>query len=92
MSANTPANAVQVGGTHYKTKAIQPWDYIARNGIGYLEGCAIKYLSRWQDKGGLADLQKARHYIDKLIELEEDQLAKNSAIKSDSTPRPADGR
>jgi hypothetical protein len=64
------ANATQVAGNHYKTKPIQPWDYIARNNIGYLEGCAIKYLSRWRDKGGVDDLRKARHYIDKLIELE----------------------
>lgn len=64
------ANETQVAGRHYKDKAIQPWDYIARNGIGYLEGCAIKYLTRWRDKGGVQDLLKARHYIDKLIELE----------------------
>lgn len=65
------ANDRQEGGNHYRNKAIQPWDYIAGNGIGYLEGCAIKYLSRWREKGGVADLRKARHYIDKLIEMEE---------------------
>ena len=64
------ANETQVGGSHYKALAIQPWDYIAGNGIGYLEGCAIKYLSRWRDKGGVDDLRKAQHYIEKLIELE----------------------
>lgn len=63
------ANDRQEGGDHYRNKAIQPWDYIASNNIGYLEGCAIKYLSRWQEKGGVADLRKARHYVDKLIEL-----------------------
>lgn len=65
-----PANAIQHGGTHYKGKPIEPWDYIAANGIGFFEGNAIKYLSRWRDKGGIEDLKKARHYIDKLIELE----------------------
>ena len=64
------ANDTQVGGTHYKSKAIQPWDYIASNSIGYLEGNVIKYVSRWKDKGGVADLEKARHYLDKLIELQ----------------------
>lgn len=63
------ANDRQVGGAHYQ-KAIQPWDYIAANGIGYFEGNVIKYVSRWRDKGGVADLEKARHYLDKLIELE----------------------
>ena len=65
------ANDIQVAGTHYKQLKIQPWDYIAMNGIGYLDGCAIKYLTRWKDKGGVDDLRKARHYIDKLIELQE---------------------
>jgi hypothetical protein len=63
-------NAIQHGGTHYKVQAIQPWDYIVANQIGFLEGNAIKYLTRWKDKGGIEDLLKARHYIDKLIETE----------------------
>jgi hypothetical protein len=37
---------------------------------GFMQGSAIKYLARWKDKGGVEDLRKARHYIDKLIELE----------------------
>jgi hypothetical protein len=62
------ANAVQVGGDHYKGKAIQPWDYIIGNNLGYLEGNIIKYVSRWKDKNGLQDLKKAQHYLQKLIE------------------------
>ncbi len=68
-------NNRQIDGTHYKKHAIQPWDFIHRNGIGYLEGCAIKYLVRWRDKGGIADLQKAQHYIEKLIEEEKSGTA-----------------
>lgn len=64
------ANSLQHGGTHYKGKVIEPWDYIVANGIGFLDGNAIKYLTRWRDKGGVEDLKKARHYIDKLIEVE----------------------
>lgn len=60
----------QVGGDHYRSKAIQPAEYIHANGIGYFEGNVIKYVSRWRDKGGIADLEKARHYIAILIELE----------------------
>jgi hypothetical protein len=63
------ANDVQVAGTHYKSKAIQPWDYIVANNLGYLEGNIVKYVSRWKDKGGIDDLKKARHYLDKLIEV-----------------------
>jgi hypothetical protein len=65
------ANDVQVAGTHYKNKSIQPWDYIVDNNLGYLEGNIVKYVSRWKDKGGLDDLKKARHYLDKLIEVQD---------------------
>lgn len=61
----------QVGGDHYKGMAIQPVEYIHANGIGFMEGCAIKYLSRWRAKGGVQDLKKARHFIDMLIQLEQ---------------------
>jgi Protein of unknwon function (DUF3310) len=64
------ANAKQVSGKHYKEKTIQPWDYIYANNLGYFEGNCVKYVSRWRDKGGIADLQKAIHYLEKLIELE----------------------
>ena len=64
----TSANQTQVAGNHYKNKAIQPWDYIVSNNIGYLEGNVIKYVSRWRDKGGVDDLKKAQHYLTKLIE------------------------
>ena len=69
MTADSALNA-QVGGDHYKKLAIQPVEYIHANGIGYFEGNVIKYVTRWRDKGGIADLLKARHYIDMLIELE----------------------
>lgn len=63
------ANSIQIGGEHYKTMAIQPWDYIAVNNIGYFEGCVIEYVSRHQDKGGIEDLRKAMHCLEKLIEV-----------------------
>jgi len=65
------ANGKQVSGNHYKEKEIQPWDYIYANNLGYFEGNCVKYVSRWRDKGGVADLRKAIHYLEKLIELEE---------------------
>lgn len=64
------ANEIQVAGSHYKTKSIQPWDYIAANELGYFEGNIVKYVSRWRDKGGVDDLRKAQHYLQKLIELQ----------------------
>lgn len=64
------ANDTQHGGTHYKAKPIQPWDFIVANNIPFLEGNAIKYIVRWREKGGIEDLRKAQHYIQKLIEVE----------------------
>jgi hypothetical protein len=61
---------VQVDGNHYKAMKIQPVEFIHANGIPYLEGNVIKYVSRWRNKNGLADLEKAKHYIELLIELE----------------------
>lgn len=66
----TNALNVQVDGSHYKNLPIQPVQYIHANGIGYFEGNVIKYVSRWRSKNGVADLEKAKHYIDLLIELE----------------------
>lgn len=62
----------QIGGGHYKEFEIQPVEFIHRNGIGFCEGNAIKYLVRWKQKGGRQDLLKARHYIDLLLEMEDE--------------------
>lgn len=65
----TSANEKQVGGDHYKRGgSAQHWDVIDDNNIGYLEGNATKYVSRWRHKGGIQDLEKAAHYVEKLIE------------------------
>lgn len=60
----------QEGGSHYKDKAIQPIEYIHANKLGFCEGNVVKYVTRWKDKNGIADLEKAKHYIELLIELE----------------------
>ena len=64
------ANERQPGGDHYKSE-YEHWDFIEEHGIGYLEAATTKYISRWRKKGGQLDLEKALHYIDKLIELHE---------------------
>ena len=61
---------VQVAGSHYKDLPIQPVEYIHANALGYFEGNVVKYVSRWRKKNGIADLEKAKHYIELLIELE----------------------
>jgi len=64
------ATDVQVGGSHYKDMKIQPVEFIQANGMGFLEGNVIKYVSRFRAKNGKQDLDKAQHYLNLLIELE----------------------
>ena len=61
----------QVGGDHYRKLKIQPVQYIHANGIPFIEGCIIKYATRWRDKGGIKDLEKIIHFAELLIELED---------------------
>lgn len=67
----TSAISEQVGGSHYKNFAIQPVEFIHKNGIGFIPGNIIKYVCRYGNKNGIEDLKKARHYLDMLIEMEE---------------------
>lgn len=78
------ANDNQVGGFHYKSQLIQAWDYIITNNLGFLEGNIIKYISRWKNKDGVKDLLKARHYLDKLIEIENEKQDKRLRTSNDS--------
>lgn len=80
------ANSTQIGGDHYHNKAIQPWDYIVQNNLGYLEGCIIKYVSRYKEKNGVEDLEKARHFLDKLIEVTNERLQEVTASQN-KTPK-----
>jgi hypothetical protein len=70
LEESMSASDEQIGGNHYKNLAIQPFEFIESNGLGYGAGNVIKYLCRYKRKGGIEDLQKARHYIDLLIDLE----------------------
>jgi hypothetical protein len=67
------AKSSQVGGNHYSKLAIQPYEYVTANGIPYIEGNVIKYVTRWKDKGGVEDLKKAIHSLEWLIEYTEKQ-------------------
>ena len=68
-------NSYQVGGDHYASKTVQPWDAMEawmtpEAFSGYLLGNCIKYLSRYREKNGTQDLKKCQHYLTKLIEIE----------------------
>ena len=64
------ATDTQVGGDHYTKLAIQPMRYSMENGLDALQHTIIKYVTRFRDKNGIEDLEKAKHCIDMLIEFE----------------------
>lgn len=68
----------QVGGSHYKDMAIQPWQAMeawltAEEYRGYHKGVAIAYLARERDKGGMEDIKKAIHHLQRLVEMVQDE-------------------
>jgi hypothetical protein len=68
------ADSTQVGGEHYRNKAVQPWaameSWLSKEEFGgFLRGNVIKYVARCRDKGGIEDLKKAQHYLTKLLEV-----------------------
>lgn len=75
---SSPPSATQIGGDHYARHAIQPWDAMQQwmtpdQFAGFLRGNAIKYLARAGSKGpAREDVAKARHYLDKLLEVMND--------------------
>lgn len=62
----------QVGGNHYLKMKIQPWDIIDAIGLDFYEGTAVTYILRWKLKGGIEDLRKAIHTIERRIAIEGD--------------------
>jgi hypothetical protein len=60
----------QQGGDHYKIQKIQPVQYIHANGLGFIEGNIVKYITRHRLKNGIEDLRKIAHYVELLAELE----------------------
>lgn len=70
MANGQDPNERQVGGSHYHQTQYQHWDWMADNfGADYFIGQASKYLIRWKSKGGLQDLMKSSHYLEKLSDL-----------------------
>lgn len=70
--AKKSAWSKQVGGSHYKDMGIQPMQYSMENKLDALQHTAIKYITRFREKKGIKDLEKAKHCIDMLIEWEAD--------------------
>lgn len=70
MTKPSSLESTQYGGTHYKVLGIEPAEYCFRNSIPFLEGNAIKYITRHASKGGAEDLMKAIHYCCMVLDMQ----------------------
>jgi hypothetical protein len=59
----------QIGGKHYKEYKIQPIEFITKNKLSFIQGCIIKYICRFENKNGIEDLEKIKHYCDLQIQM-----------------------
>lgn len=63
----------QIGGNHYAKLKIQPMRYSMENNLDPCQHTIIKYVTRFRDKDGIQDLEKAKHVIDLLIAFEKEK-------------------
>lgn len=70
----------QVGGSHYKDMAFQPIELIAALRCSFIQGCIIKYISRYKNKNGAQDIKKCIHYAQLAIELGDKRRCNDKAL------------
>jgi len=70
----------QIGGSHYKSFAIEPWTFVQENNLNPFQANVIRYACRYKNKGGIQDLQKIIHYC----EMEIDFMKKKEDLVSQS--------
>ena len=64
----------QVGGKHYKTFRIQPYEFISKNNLNFFQGNVVKYVCRYKDKNGIQDLEKIIHYCElEILKMKDDK-------------------
>lgn len=63
------ATDIQIGGNHYKDMVMQPIELIAALRCSFIQGCIIKYISRYKAKNGVQDIKKCIHYAQLAIQL-----------------------
>ena len=58
---------------HYGDGKIDVISFCQTNNLDFMQGNVIKYVFRYKNKNGLEDLEKAKEYIDRMIEKEESE-------------------
>ena len=66
----------QIGGKHYKSFHIQPYEFISKNNLSFFQGNVVKYVCRYLTKNGIEDLEKIIHYCELEIKKMEDMKRK----------------
>lgn len=74
------ATDVQIGGSHYKDMAMQPIELIVTLRCSFIQGCIIKYISRYKNKNGAQDIRKCIHYAQLAIELGDKRRCNDKAL------------
>lgn len=74
------ATETQVGGSHYRALEIQPIELIAALRCSFIQGCIIKYISRYKAKNGVEDIDKCIHYAQLAIELGDKRRCKDDTL------------
>ena len=54
----------QIGGNHYKSFPIQPYEFISKNNLSFFQGNVVKYVCRYLNKNGIQDIEKIIHYCE----------------------------
>jgi len=75
---------VQIGGSHYKSFHIQPYEFISKNNLSFFQGNVIKYVCRYLNKNGIEDLEKIKHYCELEIKKMKDMNDKGNKKKNKS--------
>lgn len=70
----------QIGGSHYKDLAMQPIELITSLKCSFIQGCIIKYISRYKHKNGAQDIKKCIHYAQLALELKDSKHCKNNDL------------
>ena len=66
---------------YYTKGRIETWDFIKDKGLNFDRGNAVKYIVRAGDKDPkkeIEDLKKAQWYLNRLIQISEEETAKRS--------------
>ena len=74
----------QIGGSHYKSFYIQPYEFISKNNLSFFQGNVVKYVCRYLYKNGIEDLEKIKHYCELEIKKMKDMNDKGNKKKNKS--------